>query len=248
MGGLKDLTGMRFGKLIVIERKGSNKYGRALWLCKCDCGNEKIQSSRDLLGGHATSCGCSKKERIKDLTFEDLIGQRFGRLIVIRQEGRTKNKQVKWLCKCDCGNEAVVTTSHLKLGHIKSCGCLLKETTIERNKKRIGENSPRWNSELTDKDREGRRKQQGYNEWSYKVKEKADFICNICGQKHGDIVSHHLESYNSNKNLRLDVNNGVCLCDKCHKEFHHIYGYGNNTKQQYIEFKENKLKEVINNE
>ncbi len=60
MSKLKDLSNQRFGKLIVVNRYGSNKRGRATWLCKCDCGNEVIVSSSYLLSGHTKSCGCFK--------------------------------------------------------------------------------------------------------------------------------------------------------------------------------------------
>lgn len=64
----------------------------------------------------------------------DLIGLRFERLTVIKQEGKYKNGARLWLCKCDCGNEKIVAGTHLVGGKIRSCGCLLKETTIARNK------------------------------------------------------------------------------------------------------------------
>ena len=52
----------------------------------------------------------------------DLTGQRFGRLTALRLaenvDGRTA-----WLCRCDCGREAVVKTYHLRGGHVASCGC-----------------------------------------------------------------------------------------------------------------------------
>lgn len=57
-----DLTGQRFGKLIVTKRKGVAKSGHALWLCKCDCGNERIITSNRLHLG-TMSCGCLQKER-----------------------------------------------------------------------------------------------------------------------------------------------------------------------------------------
>lgn len=64
MGRLKDLYGMKFGKLTVIKRMGSNKYKKALWLCKCDCdGNEKVYIGTELISGHTKSCGCYAKER-----------------------------------------------------------------------------------------------------------------------------------------------------------------------------------------
>ena len=65
--------------------------------------------------------------------FEDLTGQRFGRWTVIKQAERNKQQQICWLCKCDCGNESSVTTSSLKSGNSKSCGCLKTEKTIQRS-------------------------------------------------------------------------------------------------------------------
>ncbi len=53
----------------------------------------------------------------------DLTDQRFGRLTVIKEAPKRK-KTSMWLCKCDCGNSAVVSVSDLRRGHTKSCGCL----------------------------------------------------------------------------------------------------------------------------
>jgi hypothetical protein len=57
-----DLTGKRFGRLIVNKYIGKNKWGISLWLCKCDCGKEKIISSHNLKSGDIQSCGCFKIE------------------------------------------------------------------------------------------------------------------------------------------------------------------------------------------
>ena len=54
-----DLTGKRFGKLVVVENLGeSNKFNRHLYRCKCDCGNEIVVPSSSLTTGHTHSCGC----------------------------------------------------------------------------------------------------------------------------------------------------------------------------------------------
>lgn len=58
-----DLTGQRFGRLTAIERRGS-KNGHVVWLCKCDCGKEKIVSASALKGGYTNSCGCLWVEAI----------------------------------------------------------------------------------------------------------------------------------------------------------------------------------------
>lgn len=54
----------------------------------------------------------------------DLIGKKFGRLVVIRQENSNQNKKSRWLCKCDCGKKTIIIGSNLKNGHTQSCGCL----------------------------------------------------------------------------------------------------------------------------
>ena len=66
MSRLIDLTGQRFGRLVVLERKGSrinkNNMRRANWLCKCDCGT-LVETTTDLLkSGHKMSCGCLQKD------------------------------------------------------------------------------------------------------------------------------------------------------------------------------------------
>ena len=64
----------------------------------------------------------------------DLTGQRFGRLVVVKRVDN-KGQHPAWLCKCDCGNECIVTGSHLKSGHSQSCGCLQKERTSKSRKR-----------------------------------------------------------------------------------------------------------------
>ena len=65
MGQLIDLTGKRFGRLVVLERAGSRQRGSIktpCWKCRCDCGNEVIATSAELRTGDCKSCGCLKKE------------------------------------------------------------------------------------------------------------------------------------------------------------------------------------------
>lgn len=57
----------------------------------------------------------------------EIIGQRFGRLIVLRRVGTDKNRKPIYLCRCDCGNETKVISGNLRSGHTTSCGCLKNE-------------------------------------------------------------------------------------------------------------------------
>ena len=57
----------------------------------------------------------------------DLIGKRFGRLVVTQISSVKKNRRVRWDCVCDCGNTSVVIGAQLRDGRTKSCGCLNRE-------------------------------------------------------------------------------------------------------------------------
>lgn len=63
---------------------------------------------------------------------KDLTGEKFGRLSVIRSEGKNRHGSYMWLCECDCGNRKVLDGSELRRGNVKSCGCLSRELARER--------------------------------------------------------------------------------------------------------------------
>ena len=117
-----DLTGQRFGRLLVIERAGSNKNGEATWDCLCDCGKAKVVLGTLLRRGATRSCGCY----LSDAKIKNLVGRRFGKLIVIEIAGRTAAKKVLWKCRCDCGNEKVIIGAGLLRGRSTDCGCVPK--------------------------------------------------------------------------------------------------------------------------
>lgn len=74
MGQLIDLTGRKFGKLTVVKRVEDHiqKSGvpKAMWLCKCECGGERIVYGQTLRAGKATDCGCGTHERLSALSRE----------------------------------------------------------------------------------------------------------------------------------------------------------------------------------
>lgn len=66
MSEAKKLEGLKFGRLTVIRRSGSDKKADALWLCACDCGRETTVSTYRLTGGNTKSCGCLQKEKARN--------------------------------------------------------------------------------------------------------------------------------------------------------------------------------------
>ena len=62
-----DLTGQRFGRLIVLQRdEASERCNEIYWLCRCDCGKEKSISGSALRAGYTQSCGCLKRELLQN--------------------------------------------------------------------------------------------------------------------------------------------------------------------------------------
>ena len=105
----------------------------------------------------------------------------------------------------------------------------------------IGEKAVKrgMNPNLTDEDRVRTRNFYEIDEWRKQVFERDNYTCQHCGDNKGhNLVAHHKDGYNWCEERRTDVDNGETLCNKCHKEFHSIYGYGNNTEQQYKEWNE----------
>lgn len=130
-----DLTGKRFGRLVVLKRSEHRAPGnRLMWECRCDCGNIVIKRGDALKGGQTSSCGCLAHEahlksganlqRHRVSKIIDLTGQRFGRLTVIERGPNSPSGSARWRCKCDYGNETLTATAKLRNGTTQSCGCL----------------------------------------------------------------------------------------------------------------------------
>lgn len=119
------LLGQKFHMLTVIALARNDRWGQAMWLCECDCGNETIVSSKQLRHRDrpTKSCGCLavKYERPHP-------GDVYGRLKVLAPSGGSR-----YLCECICGERKVVRTYQLVTGRTQSCGCLHSERTRQAN-------------------------------------------------------------------------------------------------------------------
>lgn len=80
------------------------------------------------------------------------------------------------------------------------------------------------------------RKRDGKSQqWGINVRKLGK--CDLC-EAIENLEAHHLEAHSANEALRWETTNGVCLCNSCHVAFHKMYGFGDNTTEQYLEFKE----------
>lgn len=59
-----DLTGARFGRLVVCGRAAQKRRWKVLWHCECDCGGSTVADPSNLRRGHTKSCGCLQREKV----------------------------------------------------------------------------------------------------------------------------------------------------------------------------------------
>lgn len=152
MGKIKDITNIRFGNLVAIKNTGKRDKGRNLiWLCQCDCGNTCEVSGNNLRTGHTKSCGCLKQVKCAEIGKKQQIiseiGNTYNKLTVIEYDG-IKDHNAYWKCKCECGNEIIVSGNHLRSGHTKSCGCL-KSAGEEKINKILSESGINYSAQYT---------------------------------------------------------------------------------------------------
>lgn len=128
----KDYTGQKFNNLTAIKRLPNyNNSKKTHYLCKCDCGNERIVYSCYLTSGKVKMCSeCVKENNPKRKNY---VGKRFGRLVVeemLYNYNNTNSTYAK--CKCDCGNYKNIAMQNILNGHTQSCGCFEKESRFDR--------------------------------------------------------------------------------------------------------------------
>lgn len=98
-----------------------------------------------------------------------------------------------------------------------------------------GKNHWNWKGGATKPNRLAR-KSIGFKTWREEVYNRDNFTCQKCKIRGGNLHPHHIENFANNLELRYVLSNGITLHEKCHKEFHKIYGHRNNTREQINSF------------
>jgi len=134
MPKVRKLTGKKAHNPIAVKIVGQDKHTNNMWLCKCDCGGEKIIRANSF--GNVKSCGCISYHG-RDV---DISGKIYGRLAAARPGKLTETGSRYWFFKCKCGIEKEILKSSVVNRRVNSCGCIV----IERGKKRWGPGSSHW--------------------------------------------------------------------------------------------------------
>jgi hypothetical protein len=122
MTKILDIANKKFGKLTVIEMTNTrNSCGSVYWLCECECGIRKNIDGSSLHQGRSKSCG---RPECKP-NFIDLSNKKFGNLTAIEVfKSKRHRGDTMWLCKCNCGNTKIVSSSSLRKNNTGSCGLM----------------------------------------------------------------------------------------------------------------------------
>jgi len=226
-----DLTNKRFGKWKVLRKAKNSNWGTK-WACICDCGVKRDVLTSNLSGGLSTNCGCYQREmnskRRKGIKGKFHHTEEAKRLMSITRKGKYAGKDSPFYGR--------TLSEEIKE---KISKALKDRYSVEKhhNIGKWGKDNPNWNSNLTNEDRQHTRTYPEYKDWRDSIFERDSYTCQVCNNRRGgNLAAHHIESYNSNKELRTTLSNGITLCKKCHMNFHHQYGYGDNTKKQFKEF------------
>ncbi len=101
------------------------------------------------------------------------------------------------------------------------------------NSKKIlrGKEHPNWKGGITPENKKIYHSIY-YDLWRMSIFAKNGWACQKCKIKGGKLRPHHIRNFAQNSELRFAIDNGITLCEKCHKEFHKIYGQKNNNKSQ----------------
>jgi len=229
MRKVKDLTGQRFGRLVAIER--IPRKGVAYWECACDCGNHVVVFMNSLRIGRTKSCGCLRAD-IGVKPYTDLTGHRFGKLVVLRREvqkmsDKVPKPRIVWWCKCDCGSEVGIRTTHLASGATLSCGCFQRARIQAQNSSRsLPKGVAAWNALLGTYRASARKRHLAFTLGVLEFKELVSGLCYYCGappanvipSKHGrngGIVYTGIDRVDNDKGYELG--NVVSCCITCNR-------------------------------
>ncbi|WP_144509975.1 HNH endonuclease [Bacillus sp. FJAT-22090] len=201
-----------------------------VFMYECECGNESVGRYHRLLSGERCP-DCSSKRFWK---YDEVVQYYKDRdCELLETEYIDSKSPMKY--KCSCG-ETYSRTFNTFQYHPLCRNCTV--SSIPKGKNHHG-----WNSELTEEERLNSRKYPEYKQWRNSVYERDSYTCQCCGDNNGhNLNAHHILNHSDYPELRLDIDNGITLCETCHVDFHMAYGFTYNSYEQLQEY----IEDIIN--
>lgn len=200
--------------------------------------------SRNAISNTKLSLGIKYKRNPKAYIVCEICG--------IQKEVQYSRKDTQRFCSKDCFGKSQVGESHHAWNGgpntdkvCEECGTTF--TSWENDKRRLcskecarlqmtGSGNPSWKGGVVKGTREGR----DYFKWRHNVYERDQYTCQCCQEVGGSLNAHHIASYARYPELRTTLDNGITLCESCHKEFHKLYGTLKFTPDDTFEYLKNK--------
>lgn len=212
--------------------KGDYRNHDTKIIVRCQCGNE-FETTLRIIKNHIKNTNTDSycKECLKHMAREryaytiEEVRKKIESMDIVLLTNEYINSHSKLKVIGKCGHEFETTFDVILRGHSGYC-----KKCVNAN-----ERAYNWNGGY-DLENEKFRKTYEFKEFRKNVLKRDMYTCVCCGKQKGELNVHHLDGYNWCKEKRTDVNNGVCLCEDCHKLFHSIYGNGFNTKEQFYNF------------
>ncbi len=192
-----------------------------------------LSLSGSLLGGknNMTRKGHKQTEETKRKISETKKGKKLSeetkKRISEASKGRTFTKETRE----KISKTLKMSLAHKVIHHSEKAKKKMREVRLERKKrlgylntpearKKIGEAQKgekhwNWQGGITPRNR-GIRNSPEVRLWRKAIFERDDYICQICGQRGGNLNANHIKKFNDHPNLRFNLNNGITLCKKCH--------------------------------
>ena len=212
------------------EYNFKNEYKNAktkLEVIHNECGFTFTVSPDNFLNNNTRCPKCAKNFKNNDI-FKNEVKNLTDNEYSILGEYKTKRHKITFIHNA-CGLEFKQHPESFLKGHrCPQCGL----------EKRSSDNHYKYNSNLTEEDRQKRDMFSGESKkWRANIFKRDKYTCTICSSRGGKLNAHHLNSWNKFKEERFLESNGITLCDSCHRDFHKKYGYGDNTKEQFEDYK-----------
>lgn len=212
--GWIDMAGQHVGRWTFLEFRGTTQNGRALWLCRCDCGSEKVMEAIVIRGGWVKSCGCLRKETIAKLVHNNLVAYqdraiRLGK----RNKGHRNLSESRhtWrclMCGSDFGDALAKDRKFRAKSRFCTTGCWYNYIRLHPDQ------HPLWNG--------GTIPYYGpdWDSVAAKVRSRDQHTCQHCGlqQTRPALHVHHMQplrSFDATDSGNA-MSNLITLCRRCH--------------------------------
>lgn len=203
--------------------------------CKIHTEKEPFRISLVTVSKGGTSCSLCTKENsiIKQRMKWEEVQKRFSEkgCILLSKESEYLGSATKLRFICSEGHVYKCSIDALKQDeHCYECGL------IKRNK----ENHWNWKNGITSEN-DKIRKSKRYIRWRNSIYKRDEYTCQSCLSKNIELNAHHILDFASFENERLNIDNGITMCEKCHSNcfegsLHSEYGTRNVTPKQLIEY------------